>query len=1162
MKFKSIFLISLLLLSTTGVVFAAAGIEWTWPRDSYDKTIEGNSTDYQNIWDFGSLTICYDDDGSDDPPDNCAITNDDTSWIDYSDTNTIDCKRVNGVDKSDHGYDYDSKLQCRSANPSSFTAGSEDVSTTISITLIANDGGNDVKGSGSKTFTITLTAPAAVEVEEVDNPPIGDTDSITVYTNDPVYNGTLTGYDIDNEYNALDQGSKFYIVSGPDRGTVTLNEDNGEYTYTTTYTGTISTTDEFDFKVCDGPVNREDITDCSTAAAKISIDINYVDVPPVWDETKDYTITLEEDQGEITIPLRTDNYCLDLEPLSYRKEGIDTIAYTNIGFGSSLEITPFHNMNGEQTVTVICSDSVFSEARDFIIDISPSNDAPIFNFQAGDSSTIIVSSSDSGGTHFNHHMIDPDGDEIHIDSYRNHENPSFGNIDMENLKYIPSVVVGALDEDVEDAFEIKVCDSSNACSYERIYVTITGSNRAPEARSSYASTVDEDGFKKIDFSEFRSSDPDGHTISEIAIKFLGEESYGNLYLDENYLYEVDTYDSLSDSISPEESFWFKPKENISGQVYTFEFDVMSIDGIRSNSYYEFSISILAKPDAPKLTVTYDVELDEDKGRVIPLSAYDADNDLDIIEAEVDNLALFSEITIDRYNKLHLEPIEDQFGTATITVTAIDELGYEDSYEFDVTVNPRNDRPTADDASFETFRSTALAITSAGFTYNDIDSEDLSIKILSLPKSGTLAYAGTGVSKDSIYSLSDLNLDYSPIRGAMGEDSFEFLILDDEGATTERYTATIDVLESQFGPNSQPSRFGGSPILLTGWSCKAGYVMNPSITIETVFEAGTNACIPRPNIPPIANFTISVEQAQVGDLIFFLGTKSSDPDGIITDYTWKLGSEIVKTGKSANHIYTNMSDCTAGVCTIELTVTDNKGDNATTTSTLILTEQEIESPDYSDLTIIQGNNYTNEELTYLGLKKGDITRIGDKDITVDTTGKVTRVQQVTQESTDDSSQSEEPDLSEYGGSQPGLTLYTPYNGICEEGEKSSSTPLDCIKNDGYCAEALGEHSGNSDDCGEGGSWTGMFVLLAFLTLLGGGAFYAWKKGLLGSHNVSIGAKPTTTSTMPARPAEPAGPGQYIKTQRAKGFSNEQIRGALKNKGWDDDKIDEALNASRE
>jgi len=1157
MKFKSIFLISLLLLSTTGVVFAS---DFNFPLADLDKEIPGDGNFY-DMWDFGSRTICKDLDSNAD--DSCDLR----SWTFSKTPSPAECQSADGVDAygagaEDNNFGSDNKLQCKSTTI--LQAGSEDITVNVNVNLRICDGTCD---DGTKTFELTLAAPAAVEVEEVDNAPVPLNYTYSISTSAESITGVLTGYDLDED-NGLSDNKLFGITDSAFNeyyGSVTLEEDTGAFTYTLDDVSTISasTTDSFDFWICDGTHRDIPGVSCSDRDGSdgkklgtITINIEYVNVPPVWDETKDYTITLEEDNIN-TIPgdIDLDDYCSDAGDLTFTESDTNSVIWTEINsFNNYVIFALGPDLYGTQIMTVTCSDEVNSVQRDFTITVNPVNDAPIIS--GGSQLTLFAPvSQTSSSTSFSHHASDPDSDDLTV-SPTLVSVPSIGSVDLNAMTYTYSTQLG---EGIleYDSFTIEICDSSNECVNEAFSVTITGSNRPPFANDVVIFEANEDNFTEINLAAFGGGDYDtGDVVSDARIISLGNPQIGGLY---NAAGEPIQNNHLVTANNP---IYFLSAANKSSGNYKFTFDVKTTDGARSTEIYDFTVSINPTEDAPVISDVGSVQMYEDSELMIMLSAQDADGDSLTISADADNLALFSELKLDKYNRLNLEPIEDQFGTATITLVATDGKNYPVETTFDVIVNPRNDRPTADDAGFETFRSTALKINSAGFTYNDIDSEDLSIKILSLPKLGTLAYAGTGVSKDSIYSLSDLNLDYSPIRGAMGEDSFEFLILDDGGATTERYTTTIDVLESQFGPNSQPSRFGGSPILLTGWSCKAGYIMNPSITIETVFEAGTNACIPRPNIPPIANFTISVEQAQVGDLIFFLGTKSSDPDGIITDYTWKLGSEIVKTGKTVNHIYTNMSDCTAGVCTIELTVTDNKGDNATTTSTLILTEQEIESPDYSDLTIIQGNNYTNEELTYLGLKKGDITRIGDKDITVDTTGKVTRVQQVTQESTDDSSQSEEPDLSEYGGSQPGLTLYTPYNGICEEGEKSSSTPLDCIKNDGYCAEALGEHSGNSDDCGEGGSWTGMFVLLAFLTLLGGGAFYAWKKGLLGSHNVSIGAKPTTTSTMPARPAEPAGPGQYIKTQRAKGFSNEQIRGALKNKGWDDDKIDEALNASRE
>jgi|GEM_PF-5655700 len=1154
MKFKSIFLISLLLLSTIGVVFAS---DFEFPLGDYDKEIPGDG-EYYDMWDFGDRTICKDIDTNAD--DSCDLR----SWTFSKTPSPAECQSAYGVDAygagaEDNNFGSDNKLQCKSTTI--LQAGSEDITVNVNVNLRICDATCD---DGTKTFELTLVAPDAVEIIEEQHAPVPLSDTYSIGTSDISITGILTGYDLDED-NGLSDNKLFGITDSASNeyyGSVTLEEDTGAFTYTLDDVSNISgdVEESFDFWICDG--THRDIPDvlCSDrdgsdgkTLGTITINIEYVNVPPVWDETRDYTINLVEDQDDSSIDL--DNYCSDAENLTFTESDSDAVVHTSINSENIIDFTSIDNSFGTQIMTVTCSDGVNSVQRDFTITVNPVNDAPTAQTSTTPVTLFAPSSQTSSVTPFNYRTTDDDGDELTV-SPTLVSAPSTGSVDLNAMTYTYSQKLQK-DTPEYDSFTIEICDSSNACVEESFSVTITGSNRPPFAYD-VIFEANEDNFTEINFAAFRATDYDEiDTVAHARIISLGNPQIGRLY---NAAGEPIQNNHLVTANNP---IYFLSAANKSSGNYKFTFDVKTTDGARSTEIYDFTVSINPTEDAPVISDVGSVQMYEDSELMIMLSAQDADGDSLTISADADNLALFSELKLDKYNRLNLEPIEDQFGTATITLVATDGKNYPVETTFDVIVNPRNDRPTADDAEFETYRSTALAINSAGFTYNDIDSEDLSIKILSLPKSGTLTSAtGSAVAKDSIYSMSDLNLGYSPVRGFIGEDSFEFLILDDDGATTERYTTTIDVLESQFGPNSQPSRFGGSPILLTGWSCKAGYIMNPSIIVETVFEAGTNACIPRPNIPPIANFTISVEQAQVGDLIFFLGTKSSDPDGIITDYTWKLGSEIVKTGKTVNHIYTNMSDCTAGVCTIELTVTDNKGDNATTTSTLILTEQEIESPDYSDLTIIQGNNYTNEELTYLGLKKGDITRIEDKDITVDTTGKVTKVQQVTQESTDESSQSEEPDLSEYGGSQPGLTLYTPYNGICEEGEKSSSTPLDCIKNDGYCAEALGEHSGNSDDCGEGGSWTGMFVLLAFLTLLGGGAFYAWKKGLLGSHNVSIGAKPTTTSTMPARPAEPAGPGQYIKTQRAKGFSNEQIRGALKNKGWDDDKIDEALNASRE
>jgi len=230
----------------------------------------------------------------------------------------------------------------------------------------------------------------------------------------------------------------------------------------------------------------------------------------------------------------------------------------------------------------------------------------------------------------------------------------------------------------------------------------------------------------------------------------------------------------------------------------------------------------------------------------------------------------------------------------------------------------------------------------------------------------------------------------------------------------------------------------------------------------------------------------------------------------------------------SHSYSSLDECTAaGICTIQLTVTDNDGDSTTTNKTLnlVVDDPEVEAPDYSNLVAIEGNSYTDGELAHLGLVSGQTRIKGGNEITVDSSGKITQI-------------------------------------VKYEGDPQSRESY--MEGDGICSESLGEHSLNSPDDCKGKSKMGAVLLLAFLTLLGGGVFFAWKKGLLGKHNLSLGAKPTSDASPfeTTQPVQPSGPESYIKTQRAKGFSNEQIRGALKNKGWEDDKIDEALNSSRE
>ena len=408
-----------------------------------------------------------------------------------------------------------------------------------------------------------------------------------------------------------------------------------------------------------------------------------------------------------------------------------------------------------------------------------------------------------------------------------------------------------------------------------------------------------------------------------------------------------------------------------------------------------------------------------------------------------------------------------------------------------------------------------------------------VKILTLPTGGQLKLNSVVYTEElletgiTILITQIPDLSFVSEYGFLDTTSFNFKVSD--GTNYSRaHLFSITVQPSLYGPNSHPASLGGFPIYNTGWACKPGFNLKAEFSVlPMVLESAVDACEQTANTLPIANISISVERAPFGSAIFFSGEGSADAEGPIQEYIWELSPSITKNGSTVNHTYTSETDCPLIGCSIKLTVIDTNGENSTATKTLTLGGTET-TPDYSNLIMIEGQNYADAELVHLGLNKGQMNFRNGQEITVDSNGKITQI--------------------------------VKYEGDPQEKESY-------MVGDGICSESLGEHSLNSPNDCKGESKMGAVLLLAFLTILGGGAFFAWKKGLLGKHNLSLGAKPMADTspfetTQSVQPVQPAGPNQYIKTQRTKGFSNEQIRGALKNKGWSDDKIDEALNAGRE
>lgn len=83
-------------------------------------------------------------------------------------------------------------------------------------------------------------------------------------------------------------------------------------------------------------------------------------------------------------------------------------------------------------------------------------------------------------------------------------------------------------------------------------------------------------------------------------------------------------------------------------------------------------------------------------------------------------------------------------------------------------------------------------------------------------------------------------------------------------------------------------------------------------------------IPALGDSPTATITTSVDALTVT----FLGDASSDPDGFIIAHFWSFGDDTYRFGPNVSHIYER-----AGTYTVVLTVTDNLGNQASTTASV-------------------------------------------------------------------------------------------------------------------------------------------------------------------------------------------------------------------------------------
>jgi len=190
------------------------------------------------------------------------------------------------------------------------------------------------------------------------------------------------------------------------------------------------------------------------------------------------------------------------------------------------------------------------------------------------------------------------------------------------------------------------------------------------------------------------------------------------------------------------------------------------------------------------------------------------------------------------------------------------------------------------------------------------------------KSGVWAYLGGGTNPINV-SIDDLKVSSLATPNVLPTAAFTRSVdgLDvalDAGGSADS-DGTISGYAWDFGDGSTGT--GKSPN--KQYTGAGTYAVKLTVTDDEGGKASVShdVTVVAPNVLPTAAFTDSVTDLAAT----FDAGGSADPDGTISGYAWDFGDGSTGTGKTSNRTYT-----AAGIYTVKLTVTDNRGGTATTT----------------------------------------------------------------------------------------------------------------------------------------------------------------------------------------------------------------------------------------
>lgn len=510
------------------------------------------------------------------------------------------------------------------------------------------------------------SSSTSTTVVEPNTKPFADNQSVNV-VEDTQTAIVLTGSDPEG------YAIKYYIVTQPSHGTVSISGTTPNVTYTPAlnYNGP----DNFTFKTSD------DIFD-SNPVGTVTITVTPVNDAPI---ANNQNVAAVEDLGKAFTLTGSD---VDGNPLTYiivsgPAHGVLTGAIPNLTYTSNL------NYNGSDTFTFKVNDGTTdSNVAIVTIAVSPVQDPPTANNQS-------VSVVEDVATALTLTGADVDGDAL---TYSVVTPPAHGTLSGTgpNLTYTP-----ALNYNGSDSFTFRVNDGNTNSADATISITVTPVNDAPIANNQSVSIV-EDVPTPITLT---GSDVDGNPLTYNIVS-------------------GPTHGVLTGSIP---NLTYTSNLNYNGSdSFTFRVN----DGSVNSNVATVAITVTPAPDAP-IADDQSVTVVEDVIKSIILNATDPDGSA--LTYTVLSPPTHGTLNGTAPN-LTYTPDLNYNGSDSFTFKANDGTSDSNTGTVSITVDPANDAPVANSQTVIYVQDTDKPMVLSG---SDIDGNPLTYIIITSPTSGTL-----------------------------------------------------------------------------------------------------------------------------------------------------------------------------------------------------------------------------------------------------------------------------------------------------------------------------------------------------------------------------------------------------------------------------------------